>query len=75
MMDYFFEEFNIILEIESGKEVRVALGRWYLRPRLGHCDPRRVKFPVRSMSLSPKETLNAAHLHGPHFRFFSSAVK
>ena len=54
-IDYLFEDFRTVLEIEGSKEVRVALGPRYLRPCLGHGHPGGIKFPMRSMRLGHKE--------------------
>lgn len=45
MTDYPLKDGMVILEIEGSKEVRVALGRWYLGPRLGDRSPGWMEFP------------------------------
>jgi len=45
MMDYPLKDGMVVLEVEGSKEVRVALGRWYLGPRLSDRNPGWMEFP------------------------------
>jgi len=53
MTDHLLKDGMVVLEFEGSKEVRVALGRWYLGPRLRDGNPGWMEFPCARNKFAP----------------------